>query len=129
LHRTYAEYLFARYLYDGFLLDEKRHKLLESESIQKLILNKILAVKQYDGVQVFFDSMLKELVDNNEEWRDRIDSHNLPERLKKFTKNLFTQFLRQSPRLLISGKCVTERSYFVNALHFSLASGNGTTII
>jgi hypothetical protein len=127
LHRTYAEYLFARYLYDGFLLDEKRHnKLLESESIRKLILNKILAVKQYDGIQIFFDSMLKELVDNDEEWRDRIDSRNLPERLKKFTQNLFTQFLRQSPPLLISGKCDTERSYFVSALHFSLANGNGT---
>jgi hypothetical protein len=105
LHRTYAEYLFARYLYQGFYLDEKRHnKLLESESIRKLILNKILAVKQYNGVQIFFDSMLKELVDSDEEWRNRIDSRDLPERLKKFTQNLFTQFLRQSPRLLIPGK-------------------------
>ncbi|XP_046457675.1 uncharacterized protein LOC124204626 [Daphnia pulex] len=127
LHRTYAEYLFARYLYDGFLLDEKRHnKLLDNESIQKLILNKILAVKQYNGVQVFFDSMLKELVDNDEEWRNRIDSRDLPERLKKFTKNLFTQFLRQSPPLHKLGKGFTIKSYFVNALYFSLASGNGT---
>jgi hypothetical protein len=127
LHRTYAEYLFARYLYGGFLLDEKRHnKLLESESIRKLILNKILAVKQYNGVQIFFDSMLKELVDSDEGWRNRIDSRDLPERLNKFTKNLFTQFLRQSPLLLIPGKFVTVRSYFVNALYFSLANGNGT---
>jgi hypothetical protein len=44
LHQTYAEYLFARYLYKGFLLDEKRHnKLLENESIRMFILNKILA--------------------------------------------------------------------------------------
>jgi hypothetical protein len=127
LHRTYAEYLFARYLYMGFLLDEKRHnKLLESESIQKLILNKILAVKQYDGVQIFFDSMLKELVDHDEKWRNRIDSRDLPERLKKFTKNLFTQFLRQSPPLAKFGIRFAVRSYFVNALHFSLENGNGT---
>ncbi|EFX78238.1 hypothetical protein DAPPUDRAFT_320728 [Daphnia pulex] len=127
LHRTYAEYLFARYLYGGFLLDEKRHnKLLESESIRKLILNKILAVKQYNGVQIFFDSMLKEFVDNDEEWRNRIIQRDLPKRLKKFTKNLFTQFLRQSPPLHKYGISFTVKSYFVNALYFSLANGNGT---
>ncbi len=38
-------------------LDDKRHnKLLEGKSIQKFTMNKILAVKQRDGVQIFFDS-------------------------------------------------------------------------
>jgi hypothetical protein len=95
LHRTYAEYLFARYLYKGFLVDDKRHnKLLENESIQKLIMNKILSTYRFDGVQVFFNGMLKELVDSTE-WRNRIVQRNLPERLKKFVKNLYIRILNQ----------------------------------
>ncbi len=51
-------------------------------------MKKILAVKQRDGVQIFFDSKLKELVNSDEELRDKIDSSNYPEWLKKFTKKL-----------------------------------------
>jgi hypothetical protein len=68
LHRTYAEYLFAKYLYKGFLLNDKRHnQILENESIRRLILEEILVRPKYYGVQEFLNSMLKELVDN-EDW-------------------------------------------------------------
>ncbi|XP_057377879.1 uncharacterized protein LOC130699685 [Daphnia carinata] len=92
MHRTFAEYFVAKYLYEGFHPDDERHnKLLEKEPIRNLILNKILASKQYDGVQVFFDGMVKTLVDDmdeNKNWRDKIDNRQLPYRLKKFTENL-----------------------------------------
>nr|CAH0106737.1 unnamed protein product [Daphnia galeata] len=85
LHRTYAEYLFAKYLYKGFLLDDKRHnKLLENESIRQLILEEILVDRssgrnpKYYGVQGFLNSMLKELVDN-EDWRNKIGKRELPD--------------------------------------------------
>ncbi|EFX78233.1 hypothetical protein DAPPUDRAFT_320734 [Daphnia pulex] len=127
LHRTYAEYLFARYLYEGFLLDDERHnKLLENESIQKLILNKILSIKQYDGVQVFFNSMLKKLVDKDQEWRNRIIQRDLPERFTKFAKHFFTYFLRKYPSSRFPFKNITteNRSWiFPNALHYSLSTG------
>jgi hypothetical protein len=144
LHRTYAEYLFARYLYQGFLLDEKRHnKLLENESIRMLILKKILARPEYHGVQVFFNSMLKELVEDDEEWRNRIDNRNLPKRIKKFTANFYDQYLPEdSPRPVpwhrwrprtsghqeTSVSPRTSKDYQTydteNALHFSLWTGN-----
>jgi rRNA maturation protein Rpf1 len=126
LHRTYAEYLFARYLYKGFLLDDDQHnKLLENESIQKLILNKILSIEQYDGVQVFFNGMLKELVDDDQEWRNRIILRDLPERFTKFAKHLFTQFLRKYPSSLFRFQKVTEERsrMFPNALCYSISTG------
>jgi hypothetical protein len=126
LHRTFAEYLFAKYLYKGFLLDDDQHnKLLENESIQKLFLNKILSENKYDGVQVFFNSMLKELVDNDQEWRNRIIQRDLPERFTKLAKHLFTQFLRKYPSSLFRLQRVTEeRSWiFPNALCYSISTG------
>jgi hypothetical protein len=134
LHRTYAEYLFARYLYEGFLLDEKRHnKLLENESIRMLILKKILARPEYHGVQVFFNSMLKELVEDDEEWRNRIDNRNLPETIKKLTENFYAQYLPEDlpplvPDTEVSRGCPwTSKAYqrydTENALHFSLGTG------
>ncbi|EFX86913.1 hypothetical protein DAPPUDRAFT_97078 [Daphnia pulex] len=96
LHRTYAEYMMAEYLYTGFLLDDdKRNKLLDYDSARKLIIDKILVKEQYDGVQVFFNSMLKEIVDGNEEWHANINEGKLPERLFKLSEVLFRQFLRQ----------------------------------
>nr|CAH0106736.1 unnamed protein product [Daphnia galeata] len=124
LHRTYAEYLFAKYLYKGFLLDDKRHnKLLENALSRKIIVDQILAMKQYDGVQTFFDYLLKGLVDKDKEWRDRIIKRDLPNRLNKFTENLFSQFLRRSPPLNEFGTGMTIKSYFVNTLYFSLTNG------
>jgi hypothetical protein len=97
VHRTYAEYLFARYLYKGFLLDDERHnKLLDDTTASKLIVNKILSKREYNGVQVFFNGMLKELVDGNEKWRNNIDTRDLPERLKKFTEHICIQILHKN---------------------------------
>ncbi|KZS11489.1 Uncharacterized protein APZ42_024251 [Daphnia magna] len=133
LHRTFAEYLVAKHLYEGFHLDDKRHnKLLENESIRKLILNKILASKQYDGVQVFFDCMVKHVVDEDEEWRNQIDRRQLPHRLKKLTENLFTQFLRSFPPFWVFDlNCLMscDQPYFANALHFSLSNGKGNIFL
>ncbi|XP_045028698.1 uncharacterized protein LOC123471438 [Daphnia magna] len=131
LHRTFAEYLVAKHLYEGFHLDDKRHnKLLENESIRKLILNKILASKQYDGVQVFFDCMVKHVVDEDEEWRNQIVRRQLPHRLKKFSENLFTQFLRNFPPLWsLHDQTMFRRLYFANALHFSLSNGKGNIFL
>ncbi|EFX87117.1 hypothetical protein DAPPUDRAFT_97395 [Daphnia pulex] len=118
LHRTFPEYLFARYLYQGILLDEKPHnKLLENESIRILILKKILATPEHDGVQVFFNSMLKELVEVDKKWRDKIDNRNLPERIKKFTENFFKIFLR-IPQTTYPNWYNKE-----NAVYFSLLTG------
>ncbi|XP_057373311.1 uncharacterized protein LOC130694260 [Daphnia carinata] len=129
LHRTFAEYFVAKYLYEGFHPDEERHnKLLENESIRKLILNKILALKQYDGVQMFFDGMVKVLVDEDEEWRRLIVCHQLPDRLKKLSKYLFTQFLRNYPPLCGFGE-IASQPYFTNALHFSLSNRKGNTFL
>ncbi|XP_045027624.1 uncharacterized protein LOC123470974 [Daphnia magna] len=130
LHRTFAEYLVAKHLYEGFHLDDKRHnKLLENESIRKLILNKILASKQYDGVQVFLDCMVRNDVDEDEEWRCQIDRRQLPDRLKKLTENLFTQFLRNFPPLCLFGETTVSRLYFANALRFSLSNGKGNIFL
>jgi hypothetical protein len=92
LHRTYAEYLMAEYLYTGFLLDdEKRNHLLEYKSARKLIIGKILVKNQYDGVQIFLDSMLKEMVDDNEEWRNGIIQRKLPDGLHRVAQVFFTR--------------------------------------
>ncbi|EFX60897.1 hypothetical protein DAPPUDRAFT_341061 [Daphnia pulex] len=53
LHRSYAEYMMAEYLYTGFLLDDnKRNKLLDCEFARKFIIDQILVKEQYDGVQI-----------------------------------------------------------------------------
>ena len=86
LHRTFAEYLFAKYLYEGFLLDHdiKHNRLLEKEEIREFFSNKIMVDDTYDGIRVFLDGMMKEIVDN-EEWRNLIDRrHELPTRLQTF---------------------------------------------
>ncbi|XP_059351735.1 uncharacterized protein LOC132087700 [Daphnia carinata] len=112
MHRTFAEYLVAKYLYEGFHLDDEHHnKLLENESIRKLILNKILASKQYDGVQMFFDGMVKTLVDEDKESCRLIVRRKLPDRLKKLTENLF------SP------------SMFTNALFSAVSNGRGNIFL
>ena len=67
LHRTYAEYLVADYLYRRFLLDENRHNnLLEDKFILNFILDGIFVKDEYDGVVTFLDSMLKKLVENQD---------------------------------------------------------------
>jgi hypothetical protein len=86
LHRTYAEYLVARHLYEGFIIDDKKHnKLLENESVRRLIIEMMADNVTYEGVKVFFNSMLKEIVDDDKQWRKNIKKELLPERLKMFT--------------------------------------------
>ena len=67
-HRTYAEYLMAEYLFQGFQLgDDKRDMLLDKGSVPQLITHKvllklspqILLKNEYSGVRIFLDAMLK----------------------------------------------------------------------
>ncbi|XP_057373309.1 uncharacterized protein LOC130694258 [Daphnia carinata] len=130
LHRTFAEYLVAKYLYEGFHPDEERYnKLLENESIRKLILNKILASEQYDGVQMFLDGMVKTLVDEDEEWRRLIVCHQLPDRLKKLSKSLFTQLLPDYTPYWAFDRMRMHRPEFTIALHFSLSNRKGNIFL
>jgi hypothetical protein len=115
LHRTIAEYLFATFLYKGFLLDDTQHnKLLENESIQRLILEEILIKREYDGVQVFFNGMLKRIVDDDEKWRN-IKTRHLPDRLNNFIDH-FCNRLQTMPTYRFP--------YRENALFSSLEDGN-----
>ena len=67
-HRTYAEYLMAEYLFQGFQLgDDKRDMMLDKESVPQLITHKvllklspqILLKDEYSGVRIFLDVMLE----------------------------------------------------------------------
>jgi hypothetical protein len=62
-----------------------RDKLLEKESIRELILEEILVKEEYEVVQVFFNGMLKKIVDDDENWRN-INTRHLPDRLKNFIR-------------------------------------------
>ncbi len=121
LHRTYAEYLFARYLYKGFLLDDDQHnKLLENESASKFIVSTILVKREYNGVHIFFNGMLKELVDDVVEWRTRIDRRDLPDRLKKFAENFYIHFFRHCS----NGRSFLEGGSAENALILTILNGH-----
>ena len=89
LHRTYAEYLMAEYLFQGFHLEDD-NGLLDNKSIRQLISDAILVEDQYNGVRIFLDSMLKEIVDTDN-WR-QIHDHEvtgtLPKRLGKLANDL-----------------------------------------
>ena len=89
LHRTFAEYLFAKYLYEGFLLDDKKNNnLLSNELSRRLIVNKVMVEDSYDDVRAFLDCMLKDMVEN-EEWM-------IPSRLVKFAKEMVYPSIKQS---------------------------------
>jgi broad-specificity NMP kinase len=87
LHRTYAEYLVAKHFYEAFIIDEKGHnRLLENESVRNLIIEMMVDQQTYEGVKVFLNSMLKEIVDEDKQWRKNINKRKeLPDRLKMFT--------------------------------------------
>ena len=92
LHRTYAEYLMAEYLFQGFQLEDDKHNgLLDNEPIRKLIANEILIKDQYNGVRIFLDSMLKDVF-KTEEWKREINENYrtaaFPERLTQFVENV-----------------------------------------
>jgi adenylate kinase family enzyme len=87
LHRTYAEYLVAKHFYEAFIIDDKGHnRLLENESVRNLIIEMMVDQQTYEGVKVFLNSMLKEIVDEDKQWRKNINKRKeLPDRLKMFT--------------------------------------------
>ena len=88
LHRTFAEYLFANFLYGGFHLDNDQYNgLLDTESARKLIANEILVGGQYECMRVFLDSMLKEIVETDK-WNHNHGTETFPERLTKFENNI-----------------------------------------
>lgn len=89
LHRTFAEYLVAVFLFKGFNLDDRQQsKLLDSMAVSGFIVNDILAKVEYEGVRVFFDCMLREIVvEKEKEWQDMINESRRtlnPKRLQKF---------------------------------------------
>ena len=62
-HRTFAEYLLAKYLYEGIAIYHcEDNQLLDNKSVRDLIVNQILVEDYYDGVRLFIDSMLKETI-------------------------------------------------------------------
>lgn len=72
LHRTFAEYLVAQFIFNGFNIDDrKRTKLLDSESVSEFIFAEILGRDyQHVGVRTFLNSMLHEIVAKRKtEWQ------------------------------------------------------------
>lgn len=100
LHRTLAEYLVAKFFFQGFSLDEEKpNGLLDKALVHDLICSVVMTKNNgiYDGVQMFFDSFLAELVDEDEEWRNIIDKrlkNKFPERFKSFMNGIIKK--RQS---------------------------------
>ncbi|XP_046457768.1 uncharacterized protein LOC124204693 [Daphnia pulex] len=89
LHRTFAEYLLAKYLYRGIAVNHcENNYLLDNEPVRDLIISKILGEDNYDGVRMFIDSMLKETV-NSTAWRVISEGkHILPSQLQNFSIDL-----------------------------------------
>ena len=97
LHRTYAEYLVADYIYQGFLPDENRHnELLEEEATCNFIKHLILRQGEFEGVITFLDSKFMGLV-KDENWRNLIDRCStskvvLPNRFQKIVSPTYFAF-------------------------------------
>nr|CAH0106812.1 unnamed protein product [Daphnia galeata] len=96
LHRTFAEYLLAKYLYEGIAIDPcEDNQLLDNEPVRDLIVSQILVEDNYDGVRVFLDSMLKETI-KSEKWRLLIKKEvEIPFRLKNLANSLAQQITTQ----------------------------------
>ncbi len=109
LHRTYAEYLVAEYLFDGFRLDDLSHNgLLDSTAARDFMVHKLLVKDEYDGVRIFLDSMLRTIT-ASEEWLGEIRKgimNKLPDRLKKLAKSWRSFKIHQYQELNINfNKC------------------------
>ena len=124
IHRTFAEYLVAEYIYNGFLLEDDCHnKLLEKEEVRKLIIQEILVQPPYEGVRLFLDSMFKKLV---ERMRNRIDQETkLPYQLQQFFHNLLLYVENHSVRL---GRLCSLPTINSPALSAALQKGNFNTL-
>ena len=82
LHRTFAEYFVAEFLHKGFLLNKRnQNRLLDSESVQNIIIHDIFVKVEYLGVQVFLDSVMMLVVDENE----NLTNYELSQQLKQFS--------------------------------------------
>ena len=85
----------------GFLLDDDKHNgLLDDESIRKLIIGDVMVEQQFEGVRLFLDSMLKDIVDSDH-WQ-KIHLHKdlpLPRRLQRFIRDMFPK----APRYVNDG--------------------------
>jgi hypothetical protein len=93
--------LFARHLYKGVIIDDKKHnKLLENESVRKLIIEMMANKVTYEGVKVFFNSMLKKIVDDDKQGRKNIKKE-LPEGLEMFTTEWKSATVHSGGRVLI----------------------------
>ena len=88
-HLTLAEYFVAKFLTCAFHPDDKRHNnLLYSQPVRELFVNQILAKPEFDGVRIFLEPMLKEIVESDE-WRSAIPK--ILERFEKFSITLYRQ--------------------------------------
>ncbi|EFX63822.1 hypothetical protein DAPPUDRAFT_118824 [Daphnia pulex] len=89
LHRTFAEYLLAKYLYRGIAVNHcENNYLLDNEQVRDLIISKILGERNFDGVRIFFDSMLKKTL-NSTAWHVISEGKKiLPSQLQNFTNDL-----------------------------------------
>ncbi|KAK4011709.1 hypothetical protein OUZ56_020827 [Daphnia magna] len=118
LHRTYAEYLMANYLYGGFRLDDKlRNKLLDKKPVRQLISFQFLADEVYGGVQLFFDFMLIEIL-KGEKWRDTInrnENYEIPVHLKNFTNDCYDSSVQKPWRNCFS---LAVRKEYMNIFTF-----------
>ncbi|XP_045028360.1 uncharacterized protein LOC123466383 [Daphnia magna] len=118
LHRTYAEYLMANYLYGGFRLDDKlRNKLLDKKPVRQLISFQFLADEEYGGVQLFFDFMLIEIL-KGEKWRDTInrnENYEIPVHLKNFTNDCYDSSVQKPWRNCFS---LAVRKEYMNIFTF-----------
>ncbi|XP_032782270.2 uncharacterized protein LOC116920230 [Daphnia magna] len=109
LHRTYAEYLFARYLHRGMDINNfDTSQLLSKKPESDLVINEVLVEKKYDGVRVFLNFMLKKTEDKKIK---------LPKRLHKFAKSL-EEHIKSLPRH------ASPRDRHTNALTVALQTSN-----
>nr|CAH0106739.1 unnamed protein product [Daphnia galeata] len=94
LHRTYAEYLFAKYLHVGFLPeeDEDCNQLLTSQPVRELIFRTILLDEQFEGMRVFFNSMINKKAEPTAHLSREIEKYNriLVVAIRDQNANLFT---------------------------------------
>jgi hypothetical protein len=90
LHRTFAEYLVAEFLYKGILSDDNKHKdqIRDSDGpLRDFVIRHIFVENAYEGVRIFLDSMLKDMAITNQIWRDTIPTsinESQPNQLQRF---------------------------------------------
>lgn len=99
LHRTFAEYLVAEFLYKGFLSEENKDKdqIQDTDGpLRDFMIHHILVKNAYEGVRVFLDSMLKDMAVTDKTWRETIPksiNESRPNQLQRFAQHFsFSMF-------------------------------------